>query len=1070
MDKVIEDLIHNQIELHGHISRMVENLRKLGQANITSDAVESRLTSLENHWSRFEEQHTTLVTVHRDAVRNLDYKKKDYIGTVEDTYLTQKGILLDYAAELARQNQPPTTRTESTTSRSTLPRIQLPQFSGKYEDWPAFRDLFQSMIGKDGNLSGVEKLHYLKVSVKADAESLIKNLPTTSENYNRAWNTLCEHFENKRLLVRSCLQKFTSLPKMKSESATELRKILHGVASTAGTLESIGRPIDSSEDLFVFSIVELLDSRSRREWENGISDSPSPPTFGSLKRFLERRLQTLEAIQPVKSEVVGNKTSENSSRTARTHHVQKREPGRCTLCKKDHALMVCDDYKSKTAHSRRQLVDGNNLCANCLGKHKIADCPSKRLCSVCSEKHHTSLHDAFRKVLKEDSAEKTSLVAHSASQRRSTVLLATARIRISDRFGNLQEARALIDQGSEATIITEKLAQRLRLPRRHTSITVFGVGGQQTGVAKGSVSVSVWPRSGKTSVSASALILPRLTVYASSSDASPTEWSHIRGLDLADPNLASSDPIDILLGADVYAGILCEGLRKGTRLQPVAQNTIFGWILSGKIGSAEEEEGIATHQCTVGESLSSLVRQFWEQEELELSPTPLTSEEQECEDLFVSTHSRDQEGRYVVRLPVKSSLPDLSETRTAAVRSLLRSEKRFLREKGFRDLYKEFMTTYEVMNHMSRAGAGDHKTKRICYLPHHEVLKESSASTRLRVVFNGSWAVSSGTSLNQHLMVGKNLLPALTDVLLRWRWHRYVLATDVEKMYRQIVVHEEDRDLQRIFWRSDIKAEMSEFRLNTVTYGLACAPFLAVRTLQQLARDEAERFPLGSSVLLQDVYVDDVLTGADTIEEAMDTQDQLIGLCKAGGFPLKKWASNSAELVSNIPAEDRMLLNARAWMPQETNHSMLGLLWNPEADCFTFAAKVPEEDVVTKRSILSQSAQLFDPLGWLTPVTIFAKIAIQSTWLLGLDWDASLPEREAGHWRKFREVLPLLSRIKIPRTLVKGSHNNIKTLHGFADASERAYAAVLYLQAEDDNGQVTTSLITAKSKVAPIKL
>ncbi|KMQ81550.1 hypothetical protein RF55_25990, partial [Lasius niger] len=115
---------------------------------------------------KFEEQHTTLVTLHRDAVRNLDYKKKDYIGTVEDTYLTQKGILLDYAAELAHQNQPPaspTTRTESTTSRSTLPRIQLPQFSGKYEDWPAFRDLFQSMIDRDSNLSGVEKLHYLKI-------------------------------------------------------------------------------------------------------------------------------------------------------------------------------------------------------------------------------------------------------------------------------------------------------------------------------------------------------------------------------------------------------------------------------------------------------------------------------------------------------------------------------------------------------------------------------------------------------------------------------------------------------------------------------------------------------------------------------------------------------------------------------------------------------------------------------------------------------------------------------------------------------------------------------------------
>lgn len=84
-------------------------------------------------------------------------------------------------------------------------------------------------------------------------------------------------------------------------------------------------------------------------------------------------------------------------------------------------------------------------------------------------------------------------------------------------------------------------------------------------------------------------------------------------------------------------------------------------------------------------------------------------------------------------------------------------------------------------------------TERVCYLPHHGVLKDSSSTTRLRVVFNGSWNVSSGTSLNQNLLVGRNLLPALNDVLLRWCWHKYVLAADIEKMYRQIYVHEDDR-------------------------------------------------------------------------------------------------------------------------------------------------------------------------------------------------------------------------------------------------------------------------------------
>lgn len=892
MEREIEDLVQGQQELHGRISRAVDNLKKMGQANITPGAVQSRLASLDSCWSKFEAQHETLRTVHREAIKKTDYFRKDYIGIVEETYLTQKGLLLDYAARLAQQSAPATstsTRADSSSPRTTLPRIQLPQFSGKFEDWPAFRDLFQSIIGKDSSLSEVEKLHYLKVSLKADAESSIK-ICQQPQKTQRAWTILCEQFENKRLLVRSCLTKFTSLPKMKSESATELRKIIHGVSSKVGTLESIGRPITSSEDLFVFSVVDLLDSRTRREWENSVSDSPNPPTFVTLKRFLERRVQMLEALNPGKGESIATKSSETAGKTARTHHVQqKRDPGssRCLLCKGDHALMVCSDFRGKSAQDRRQLVDTNHLCANCLGKHKINDCPSKRLCSVCSEKHHTSLHDAFRKASVSEDAVRTSHVAHSTQQRRTSVLLATARVRIADRYGNLQDARALIDQGSEATIITEKLAQRLRLPRQHTSVAVFGVGGQQTGVARGRISISVWPRVGKTIVTTSALILPRLTGYPASSDAPVSEWSHIRGLELADPDLSSPDSIDVLLGADVYSSILCDGLRKGSRLQPVAQKTIFGWILSGRIRTADKE-GITTHQCTVGESLSALVRRFWEQEELPPSPTPLTGEEQECEELFARTHTRTSEGRYVVRIPVRPTLPDLTETRVAAIRSLLRSERKFQRDEQFCNLYRQFMSTYEELTHMTRIPTVANTAKRVCYLPHHGVLKESSTSTRLRVVFNGSWTIPSGTSLNEHLLVGQNLLPALSDILLRWRWHRIVVAADIEKMYRQILVHEDDRDLQRIVWRNDNNVEIAEFKLNTVTYGLACAPFLALRSLQQLARDEAGRFPVGSMVLLNDVYVDDVLTGAETIGEAQELQNQVSQLCMAGGFPLKK--------------------------------------------------------------------------------------------------------------------------------------------------------------------------------------
>lgn len=109
---------------------------------------------------------------------------------------------------------------------------------------------------------------------------------------------------------------------------------------------------------------------------------------------------------------------------------------------------------------------------------------------------------------------------------------------------------------------------------------------------------------------------------------------------------------------------------------------------------------------------------------------------------------------------------------------------------------------------------------------------------------------------------------------------------------------------QRIVWRSNSDQEITEFKLNTVTYELACAPFLALRTLEQLAHDEVSRYPEGPSVLLRDRYVDDVLTGADSKEDALKLRHQLSQLCETGGFLLKKWASNEQELLNALPAED----------------------------------------------------------------------------------------------------------------------------------------------------------------------
>ncbi|XP_029175396.1 uncharacterized protein LOC114943843 [Nylanderia fulva] len=385
---------------------------------------------------------------------------------------------------------------------------------------------------------------------------------------------------------------------------------------------------------------------------------------------------------------------------------------------------------------------------------------------------------------------------------------------------------------------------------------------------------------------------------------------------------------DLLLGADVYGVIICQGLKKGSSQEPVAQQTSLGWILSGIINENARGQRISSHHCQVEEDLTCLVRRFWEQEEVRRPSQLFSKAELKCEEHYCLHHSRTADGWYIVRLPTIEPLPDLAGTVRSARRTLQHTEKKFERDSEFRTMYAEFMRQYLDLRHMMPAPSSTESHPGVCYLPHHGVLRPDNTSTKLRVVFNGSSSLPNRDSLNKYLAKGPNLLPSLTDILLRWRRHRYVFMTDIEKMYRQILVHPDDQSLQRILWRKNANNEIKEYWLDTVTYGLSCAPYLAIRTLRQLAEDEGHRYPKGAIILLSDVYMDDILTGAETMKEAEVMLQQLINICKAGGFSLKKWSANHSLLLNQVGPDDRLQQKARWWLPGES-HSTLGLRWQP---------------------------------------------------------------------------------------------------------------------------------------------
>ena len=145
------------------------------------------------------------------------------------------------------------------------------------------------------------------------------------------------------------------------------------------------------------------------------------------------------------------------------------------------------------------------------------------------------------------------------------------------------------------------------------------------------------------------------------------------------------------------------------------------------------------------------------------------------------------------------------------------------------------------------------------------------------------------------------------------------------------------------------------------------------------------------------------------------------------------------------------------------------MIWKPNLDIICFKTDLPAVTVLTKRSLLSATAKLYDPMGWLSPIIIVFKILLQQNWLTGVKWDELVPEpikqQFLQHYLELRKVV----QITMPGAIVKNAIQDFQ-LHVFCDASEKAYAAVNYARTTDVFGNVSSRLISSKTKDAPVKV
>jgi len=538
-------------------------------------------------------------------------------------------------------------------------------------------------------------------------------------------------------------------------------------------------------------------------------------------------------------------------------------------------------------------------------------------------------------------------------------------------------------------------------------------------------------------------------------------------IDLADPEFFEAGSIDLLIGGGAFFDLL-EPERVHLGVDTLClQGSKFGWIVTGEIGVISLPS-IASMGQLLEEDWRSIKDKkdnlYGRHSKINLK----LLEEKQTAEHFKENTKRGTDGRFIVRLPLKPSVEELGDTLKLATTRFLSIERKLMRDEKLKKEYTTFMEEYLGLGHMEEVIDEDQIPKRVFYLPHHAVIKESSLTTKVRVVFDASARSSTGVTLNDVLMCGPNVQEDVFSILARFRKHQYVLTSDIEKMFRQVAVAKTDWDLQRIVWRAKPSDPLCTFRLTTVTYGTTSASFLATQCLVTLAENVKELYPHAARTIRRDFYMDDLMSGADTEEECSKLQQEINDILNSAKLKLRKWCSNSVRVLENIDnVEDDPLFTLE--IKDGNTVKSLGLGWKPLADQFHFNITIdPSFNKCTKRTLLSDLHRVFDPLGLLCPVLLRGKMFLQQIWSMKIDWDTQLPPEVQRRWKSFILELQDLKCLSIPRK-VKPLSDEPPEIHGFCDASQQAYGACIYIRTRDNQGRWHSQLLCARTRVAPLK-
>ncbi|XP_065893821.1 uncharacterized protein [Dysidea avara] len=957
-------------------------------------------------------------------------------------------------------------------ANSRLPKLTLPTFSGDPLSWQTFWDSFNAAVHTNPALGGIQKFNYLKAQLQGDAARAIAGLPLTELNYQHSVALLEERFGQPHKLINAHMQVLLDMPNA-TASLTSLRLLYDTVATHTRALASLGKSKDSYGDIMVSVILKKLPAEIRRNLAR--EQANTEWTFDDLTAAILKEIRVLESgYQPTDLHASSRSTATfyvgSKSNSPGSHSGTKKSTA-CVFCKGPHPSHSC---VTTDQQARIDIVKKENLCFNCLGHHKISQCTSR---FRCKKRHHTSLCSSETPRPNDSRSSNqggassdvqvvpattaglltSALNSHSHNY---TCLLKTAVTPVI--AGSIKtQANILFDEGAQRSFISAELATELCIQPTSTqgmALASFGTttaSYQELGVA----TVEIETISGEV-IPISVLVIPSIAAPIQSSiNSSVRNMSYLQGLKLAHPVTSNHQfKISILIGTYYYWTFIQDHIVRGDG--PTAQQSKLGYLLSGPVPSPLlESSSSVLLQLTsaVPTPEAPDLEQFWSVEAIG------TTSDKSSDSSFLQTYQdtcvyQSPTGMYVARFPWKEDRPFLPsnfaicQKRTTHLLNKLRGTPQLLK------IYDEIILEQERRGFIERIN--DHSTNNTHYLPHRPVKKDST-TTPIRIIYNCSCREHSNSpSLNDCLMVGPPFLNNLCAILLRFRNHNYALSTDIEKAFLHVQLHNDDRNFTRFLWPKlpDIPdSKFQAYRFAVVPFGSCSSPFMLAAVLNLHLNNTPS--PIADD-MKENLYVDNILSGCDTEEEVVQYYTQARTIMGNAKFNLRSWSSNSQQLQELVAKE-------KTGDPS-TTVGILGLQWNIATDTLSLSPKKlsTNTSLLTKRDVLQTSSQIYDPLGWATPITIKAKILLQDIWQSKLSWDEPLPTDIRDRWIGILADLFELPKLTIPRPYFTPSNRRYNTcnMYVFSDASTKAYGTVVYLCQQ---GEVC--LVMSKSRVAPTR-